>query len=498
MGRDTVLVELDEGPADEPVGALDDLAPGGGQGRHRWRRWLLASAVVAVVLGGLSGVQLVVDARQRAAWDELAARSDAVLRPLAQTLTATSQADLPLPLWTAAGYRDSAVGLVGTADGSLDAVAVGLDDWQVRWREPLIGPTPGLSEGETRWPTGDCRRVSDAVAVACLFDDSLVVVRDENGLTSTMVLREATAHRLVVLDPRTGTVLVDQELTGEVLGTMALLPGLAVVAVVNDSADPAARGVDLVGVGLDDGVQRWRTPTQAVVDLTAGAYTQLGTVGSSVAFATALMTSDRRDTASSSVTFVGADGTLLRTVSGLVNPAWFVDSGDRQSVILSEQTTTVFAADGNDVTLPAVVTTATIDDGSLGALWFADGAAYDGTGTLLWRMPAGTGYNVPVVLRGTVYVAADDQVVAVDGATGKELWRTERTGEPVGDLLTDGSVLAAVVGPGGLPSRLVAFDLRDGRRQWDADLPAGLGGLYSTHHTLTGWTSSDGLAVVLR
>jgi len=498
MGRDTVLVELDEGPADEPLGALGDLAAGDGNGRHRWRRWVLAAGVAAVVLGGLGGVQLVVDARQRAAWDALAVKSDAVLRPLSPTLTVTAQTDLPLQLWTSAAYGDTAVGLVGTADGSLDAVAVGLDDWQVRWRQTLIGPMEGMAEGDTRWPTGDCRRVSDAVAVACLFDDSLVVERDENGLTSTMVLQGATAHRLVVLDPRTGTLLVDQELTGDVLGTMALLPGLAVVAVVDDSADPAARGVDLVGVGLDDGVQRWRTPTRAVVDLTRGAYTQLETVGGSVAFATALMASDNLNTASSSVTFVGADGALQRTVSGLETPAWFVDSGDRASVILSEQTTTVFAADGNDVTLPAGVTTAAVDDGSLGALWFADGVAYDGTGARLWPMPGGTGYNSPVVLRGTVYVAAYDQVVAVDGATGKERWRTERTGEPIGDLLTDGSVLAAVVGPGGLPSRLVAFDLRDGRREWDAALPAEIGGLYSALHTLVGWTSSDGVAIVLR
>ena len=498
MGRDTVLVELDEGPADEPVGAVNDLAPSTRRRRGRWRRRVLASAVVAVALGVLGGVQLVVDARQRAAWDELAARSDAVLRPLSPTLTVTPQTDLPLELASSVGYGDTTVGLVGTADGSLDAVAVGLDDWQVRWRDTLIGPTAGLSEGETRWPMGGCWRVRDVVAVACLLDDSLLVARTVERASSIVTVRPATAHRLVVLNPRTGAVLVDRELTGEVLGTMALLPGLAVVAVVDDSADPESRGVDVVGIGLDDGVQRWRTPTEAVVDLPAGAYTDLETVGSSAVFVTALLGNDSGTTASSSVTFVGADGILQRTLSGLATPAWFSYSGDRASVILSGQTTTVFAADGNDVTLPAGVRTASVDDGSLGALWFADGAAYDGTGALLWIMPDGSGYNSPVVLRGILYVAAGEQIVAVDGATGKELWRTERIGTPVGYLLTDGSVLAAVGGPGGLPSRLVTFDLRDGRRQWDADLPAHLGTLYATRHTLQGWTSTEGVGIVLQ
>ena len=91
-------------------------------------------------------------------------------------------------------------------------------------------------------------------------------------------------------------------------------------------------------------------------------------------------------------------------------------------------------------------------------------------GKVLWKhaMPAST-LTAPLVAGGRVFVmTADRAVTALDGATGRELWRYEHRGSDAlvlrqaGLLMPVGNMLLA-----GLGGRMVAIDPDQGRAQWD-------------------------------
>ena len=149
--------------------------------------------------------------------------------------------------------------------------------------------------------------------------------------------------------------------------------------------------------------------------------------------------------------------------------------------------TTLVAGSGHDVTVPGIARSATADDGSLGALLLTqDGKgalhAYDGrTGKPRWTA-AVTFTGTSVVLGGTVYGPTSGGVAALDGTTGRVLWRAEVGSiETDNDLFTDGfHLLVSAIDPtrGG---ELDALDKKDGHLVWHNPLPSGIG---STFYTL--------------
>lgn len=88
----------------------------------------------------------------------------------------------------------------------------------------------------------------------------------------------------------------------------------------------------------------------------------------------------------------------------------------------------------------------------------------------IWRksLPA-QAYTAPLVAGHRVFVlAADRSITAFDAATGYQLWRQQRPGEPL--ILREGGVLMAVGDTlvAGLSGRLVGFNPDNGVVRWEA------------------------------
>ena len=94
-----------------------------------------------------------------------------------------------------------------------------------------------------------------------------------------------------------------------------------------------------------------------------------------------------------------------------------------------------------------------------------------------------------LVVRGRVYVTTDREVVAIDGRSGRELWRSdELVGLALSNLLTDGEhILAAAerTGTSGVPA-LVAYDPASGDEVFRAPYPDGVIEVGALGRTLVG------------
>jgi outer membrane protein assembly factor BamB len=93
------------------------------------------------------------------------------------------------------------------------------------------------------------------------------------------------------------------------------------------------------------------------------------------------------------------------------------------------------------------------------------------TGAKLWTRDVGSMWP-PVVIDETLYVAASDEIHALDAATGQERWRTPFEGAMTAPLVAAGmrgsDLLLATVENG----RVIAFAADDGRTLWTRDLGA--------------------------
>jgi len=110
--------------------------------------------------------------------------------------------------------------------------------------------------------------------------------------------------------------------------------------------------------------------------------------------------------------------------------------------------------------------------------------ASDRDGGALWSVEAAGFPSVVARVAGTVVLAADGRLFAVDAATGAERWSLDDalehddqgTGEHVDGAATDGTrVLLAVSDESGSDPRLLTLDARDGRIVWQADLRGSTG-----------------------
>ncbi|HZL02202.1 MAG TPA: PQQ-binding-like beta-propeller repeat protein, partial [Cellulomonas sp.] len=117
------------------------------------------------------------------------------------------------------------------------------------------------------------------------------------------------------------------------------------------------------------------------------------------------------------------------------------------------------------------------------------------TGQRRWAGDPDTGH-AHLLLDGILYSATYDAVLALDAATGKMLWTSPaQLKSDLAVALTDGRVLVVVER---VPAvRLVAFDLADGRRLWEADLPEHVDNLQEVHGRAFGTRyTQSGLEVV--
>ena len=109
----------------------------------------------------------------------------------------------------------------------------------------------------------------------------------------------------------------------------------------------------------------------------------------------------------------------------------------------------------------------TLAGGTLYASFLADTdellALDPDTGAVRWRSSVpGSAAGAPAVVDGRVFVAAHDGLVALDAASGDELWRRERSSPPVPPSVAGDTVVS------GAPD-LTAFDAATGDQRWTTD-----------------------------
>jgi outer membrane protein assembly factor BamB len=108
-------------------------------------------------------------------------------------------------------------------------------------------------------------------------------------------------------------------------------------------------------------------------------------------------------------------------------------------------------------------------------------APWKGDLKVVWRQPAGEGHSSPIVAEGRVFIHAkvqdkeQEEVVALDAATGKEIWRKSYDRTPYTNVfgngprstpLVDGERLYTL----GVTGILACWNASDGKEHWKIDL----------------------------
>jgi outer membrane protein assembly factor BamB len=98
----------------------------------------------------------------------------------------------------------------------------------------------------------------------------------------------------------------------------------------------------------------------------------------------------------------------------------------------------------------------------------------------LWSVPSGEGFSVPVIAGGRVFVHArvgdkqEEEVLALDAKTGKQIWRTSYPRTRFSSIINSGPQASpCVVGnrvfTNGITGVLTCFDAENGKQLWQVD-----------------------------
>lgn len=433
MAGRLIEVALDDGPDGPGVVRTDAPWP--------LRRWAMATAGLAVVLGVTVVVQGGVETSRESVLDQAVG--------LVQDLPAARHA-----VWRAdgsdvLGVVDDLVLVVGPQGDGLTAVR--LEDGRPVWSVPegacrLIGLDPDALPW-TQWPVGRAARV-DQVRVVC----------ERPSLSG---YPQAT-----IVDPATGGALAT---VGDAPGDLLPVGGRLVELSL-------AGGADSVRVrvwSLRDGAGAWSADVPAPVHGSSGGQAGAGVQpltwgvmdGSIVVDSGGARTA--LDLATGSELAAGGDG--LWTLSGArlsgglrVVTSWTRRSDDLPFTTVTDESGPVWVLGDRTYREPAV------RDAAARAVVLATGdgtaAGVDPwTGVELWR--GGTGWR-PVVQVSGVVVLADERVEARDDRTGDVLWTASVREQAT--ALSDGATLGLLDLEAG---ELVVRDLRTGAERWRQPLP---------------------------
>jgi len=468
-------VEMDERDA------LPTPSLAAAQARLR-RSWPLAAGLVAVVLAGLAVTQTVFDARERARLSQVRALPG-VARELSASVHELWRSDAGASSAVTDGVllADRFIGGRLDADGSQSVEALDAQTGATAWSLAVSGADPTTPTDVARPP--QC--VSARGLVACLVANDYAPLTGTVAPTSTAPRRA----RVVVVDPRTGTLLAEREAPSS--SSLAVEGDLVLVAWVA----PDAHGV-VTGTEPRTGEVRWTFTTPAPLEARAGERLGLDVTGVGVGIIVGSW--------SQKLWLLSPDGALQRELPGNGGSTWFEvprvgmlalrtpkgPVGARTTLLVNGRDGQTF--DGEPVNL-------SVDDGSVPGLVFTGGAplvAWDAaTGQRRWRSDADTGRTL-LLLDGTLYSATYDSVLALDAATGRTVWTSPvQLKSDLSVALTDGRVLVVVER---VPTpHLVAFDLADGRRLWSAGLPDHVDNLQEVHGRAFGTRyTPSGLEVV--
>ena len=461
--------------------------------RSRRRLWWIPAGAVAVALS-LVGVQLVVDAREDAAVERLAALPG-VFPPLGdelEVLRRISQTDA-VSLWTGidiGGGRTA--GLVVADDGSQSFDGTDQRTGETFWSTPLLGPNPeraaALEYGFGGWCQGDTARDVPATLAVCLVTDGFVRY-DEDGGDQERVA--ATSSRVVVFDTGDGHVVAEWDT--EATAQLAVLDGLVAVGTRD-----AERGTVVVGHDLRSGDERWRYEEPFAADEGESGFPE-DYWGLFVAGSTLGIYDGATITVLSSTGTTIRDGIRLSSRGGGfgADPVTGVfsisidgdgDGGDRTTILLAPD-----ADPAADVTIPGELLHVTVDDGSVPGLvvtYEPHVYAWDRTsGKRRWEADVRSDGG-GMVIRGRVYLTTTTEVLALDGRTGEVLWRVPLPEYGSGVLATDGRDLLMLSseydgsGPGGV----TVLDLAAGDEIRQIPYPEGVSDLQLLNGLLAGWS----------
>lgn len=446
------------------------------------RSWPLAAGLVAVLLGGLAITQTVVDARERARLSRVRTVPGVV-----RELNASVQ-----ELWRSDAGESSAVGggvlladrFIGgrlDAGGSQSVEALDARTGAAAWSLAVSGADPTTPADVAHPP----KCLSAQGVVVCLVDDDYAPLVGTIAPTSSAPQRA----RVVVVDPRTGTLISERDTPAST--TLAVESDLVVVAWVSGNGHGVVTGTE-----PRTGEVRWTFTTPAPLEARAGERLGLDVTGVGVGIIVGSW--------SQKLWLLSPDGVLQRELPGNGGSTWFEVPRVGMLALRTAQgpvgARTTLLVDGRDAqTFDGDPVNLSVDDGSVPGLVFTGGTplvAWDAaTGQRRWASAADAGRTV-LLLDGTLYSATHDSVLALDAATGKVLWTSPvQLKSDLAVPLTDGSVLVVVER---VPtSHLVAFDCADGRRLWEAGLPASVDNLQEVHGRAFGsrYTTS-GLEVV--
>ncbi|WP_421740196.1 PQQ-binding-like beta-propeller repeat protein [Cellulomonas sp.] len=458
----------------------DDELPTDPRG-SRGRVWLVG--VVAVVALALGVTQWVMTARENAA-----------VARLAQVPGVIGHVDESLDVVRVLTPQDT-VALAGEAYGVLDRGADGAQSYQwfepaddgQGWTTPLLDAPAGLETPSQVYFDSTCATdeasgagTGDADHVVCLVTDGGRVVSSTGQSGDAL---PTTTTDIVVLDTADGSVLARWPLR-DGYGVVALPGPVAVVDAQSDDGQVVTAYDPLSGRAL------WTHEARS----TTRQMSEMFRLGDLVALTDA----------GGELTLLSSDGAVVR--SGIAVPGdpsqgrgWNTDSrrgtvtlfaqasdGTSQSVVVSgADPTTDLEVDG----MPLEVG---VDDGSVpGLLLTTDSSvhAYDATtGAARWTTDVRSMTNA-LVVRGRVYVTTDREVVAIDGRSGRELWRSdELVGLALSNLLTDGEHILAPAertGTTGVPA-LIAYDPASGAEVFRAPYPEGVIEVGALGRTLVG------------
>lgn len=424
---------------------LDDAPPERPAAARRPRArlpWLLAAAGVVVAL---VTAQLVLDARERA---RLAGLADVpgVLAPLdgpPRTLwTVAADAEGDQPSWPTEPVAGTTV-VVRRVAGDRTVRGMDARTGEVRWSTPLPlepGASPALP------PATWCEAVGRSGVVRC---------------ESQFPAGTRTVTTSFLLD------LADGRLLRQVDGAeQSVVAGDLLVVGTSRRADTDVAWT-LAAQDPRTGEQVWSTSLPAVrrVERVNLGSQVVGVTASLVAAGGRVMLTE-----SGHVTVLAPDGAVERTIQvGLdgwttLTPDGTVGWSPYGAMAPAPR---LWLPDGTQVDADGYPVTPDVDDGSApGLLWVEDSDDRElvvmdaATGRTLWRAPATT---APVVLDGTVYAGTATGAAAWDARTGRQRWRTE-VGRQAGLVVTDGRSLLVL----SISRHWFALGLTDGARRWDA------------------------------
>ncbi|WP_315094287.1 PQQ-binding-like beta-propeller repeat protein [uncultured Cellulomonas sp.] len=502
-GMDQVeLLELDHGPSETPVDAVDRArgavreAAGGALGWIR-RHLVLSIVVIAAVVGAIAAPVVVSARADRARLASLAALPG-VLAPMDSA---------PRVAWTSPPISGLSVAAIDTQAWVRDEVLV--------VRESTGGPAQShmlraldLRSGEEVWTTalsaapqlGEVESVAVADptacvasprAVVCLVPESWRIAPEHPDEEDVGMLVEPTAVRLRAYDVRTGGQVLDLPVAQR--SSVVELDGDVVLAQTPESGtDPAT----LTRLDPTTGDEVWSVDVPRPT--AAGGVPRPTAAGGSADAQVQLYGEVLEVSWLGSVHQFAGDGSPAGVLDADVSwhqrgGRWAYDMGTPGLTDLDS---------GRHVDLEGgVVPWIAADDGSAPGVLVVQG---EGVLRGVGGVSGGRLWEVQQAVRGALpaIVVADERLaVLVDGLltvrdlrTGEGAWVFESTGLLGESMVTDGEHLIVLVA--GEHRSVVALDLADGHRAWSVRVPTTFTSLAVVDHRLFG-VSSDGLTALV-